>query len=1063
MNIAEIAQRTIPQDTAHKTIFVKDGETEDIIHAIKESIPESVRQTREFAAALKREYGTRTKELLNDLYAYVIQNIRLKIDPAGRQDIRRPANLVHGDGTADCKSYSLFFAGVLTNLGIPFRFKFVSWQDWDKNVKHVYIEAKANGETIYLDANKKRFNSEQKPFYNVRYLTSSNYIGANLPHEKFSDFFEEFYNKSQREQADLFTVFTDAKKSVSSGTANTTIEGAVKTLLRKDLKECYHIALSYRRNKGDVAKHWKEIQRKNETEFCWFFLWTLGAFVSEYCEYIEIEDQYFSPYEILVKRKYNGRSITLFAAALLHRLGCNVWFYIGENAKKPNNYQIYLRAGANREWYFNGYIYDSPQEDFNTINTIEINMTRISYIGETKQTGKGLLNGRSLEDMGTAEINLRAKRNKLRAERDKIASCAGIGDTRQAINTYNAAINYTDDLINAVGYIARNNVNDQTAAAILGPIIEDWENGDYMKHSRHELNERRKTQKHEIGKNFFKKLGSTLKSFCKKTLKGTKNLLAGSVKMLGNVTRLATVAPFAVLTKKGRKNITNIAQSIASNAKQFASGFADVNRALPSAICETALDKRLPAAAWTFVYLCISDDEKNAGKWVMRSDCEGYKKGEFVNIPAKVLEKRKKAAAIKKKFTKYLGVDDSAFDKIISAAILDQTGFTQEKCVDLILSGNGGIISIAKEVAASASLLKMSDTQIQHEQNLVKLIQECETSIEKVANAAAFDPDQFTDSGTRKLIYESQATSIYFNYLRQLYAVMLQLLYTNYEEFKKQIVTGQTNPDTMTDYNAFIYWLNKQWKDVMGIIPYMAKFDANCLNLYEKNYPLYAERYEKHLANLQNYTLDISAENNDADLSNIDTEEVGEAIAALITAIVSAICAIVGTILKCCGKDDAASVCADCSNVGAALASSDDGAVNKITAATTALSNSSNQKVAAAANTAQTLTTAVQQANNKAAEIKEELYDSSTSVTTYLTNAAETLEKADTVKTVNSVKDTLQKVVDTITPTGETENTASQEENATGKQTINKWWLILGGVGVATALLVSKKSKKKKH
>lgn len=1063
MDIAAIAKETIPQATANNKRFVTDGDTEDIIAAIKCSIPVSVEQTKDFAKALKKEYAENTKALLEDLYEYVVNNIRLKIDPIGKQDIRRPSNLVHGEGVADCKSYSLFFAGILTNLGIPFRFKFVSWQEWDKNVKHVYIEANTGGEVVYLDANKKQFNSEQKPYYNARYLQSTSYIGANGPQIKYHDFFEGFYNRNQSQMAEAFTVFTDAKKTISGSTANTTIEGTVKTLLRKDLKECYNIALSYRRDKSKLAEGWKSLQKRNETAFCFYFLLSLGAYVSEYCEYVEIEDQYFSPYEI-INGQYNHRSLTLFAAALLHRLGCNVWFYIGESEHKKNEYQIYLRTGSRREIYFNGLVYNTPIEDFNTINTTEINMTKISYIGDITTSKKGLLDGRSLDKIGTAELNLRAKRNKLRAERNKIANSRGIGNTRDAIKTYNAAISYTDDLINAVAYITKNNTNDQTSAAILSPIIEDWENGEYLKHSRQELNERRKNRKHEIGKNIFKKLGSTLKSFCKKTLNGTKNIWGGATKLLGNITRLATVAPFAVLTKEGRKGITEIAQNIASNAKQFGSGFVDINRALPSAISETALEKRLPACAWTFLYLAISEDENNVKKWVMRSDCEGYTKGTFVNIPSIVLEKRKKAANIKKKFTKYIGVDSGAFDDIIAAAILDQTGYTQEKCIDLILSGNGSCISIAKEVANTGSLLSLGETQQQHEQNLIKLIQGCEDSIEKVAAGASLNPDSFTDASSRKYIYECQTTSIYFNYLRQLYAVMLQLLYVNYDEYKAQIVTGQTNPNTMTDYNAFVYWLNRQWTDVQNIIPDMAKFDANCLNLYTKNYPLYAEKYEKHLSNIQNFTLDISVENNDADLSTIDTNEVGEGVAALITAIVGAICAIVGVILKCCGKEDASSIAADCSNVASALASSEDGAANKIQAVNTALSNSSNEKVSTTAATAQNLTNAVQQATEKASGIKDDLYNTTANVTTYITTAADALEKANGEKTAKSAAESLEKIVETVTtPSGEETSNSKTNEQSAEEIGINKWWLLLGGVGIATALLVKNKKSKKKH
>ena len=172
MDVLTLAKRTIP-DTHTRVIYRGEGMTDDIFARIRADIPESISQTKVFARCLYDACGRDTEILLRELYSFLVDNVRLCIDPIGVQYVKKPAALVHdSDRRADCKSYSIFIASVLANLNIPFRFKFCSWKPYDKNVRHVFIEAHPDDgvRRRVLDVNLKRYNTEKLPNYNNRYI-----------------------------------------------------------------------------------------------------------------------------------------------------------------------------------------------------------------------------------------------------------------------------------------------------------------------------------------------------------------------------------------------------------------------------------------------------------------------------------------------------------------------------------------------------------------------------------------------------------------------------------------------------------------------------------------------------------------------------------------------------------------------------------------------------------------------------------------------------------------------------------------------------------------------------
>jgi transglutaminase-like putative cysteine protease len=139
-----------------KTIVVKkSGSNSDIIQAMIKYMPNAVYQANKRASIFK---GNTDLETCNNIWSFLKHNIKYVEDSVHFQDIRLPDRLVK-DRKGDCKSFSMFTAAILKNLGIPCKFVFTSYTD-NKTPQHVYVMTDSG---IIIDAVWKKFNSE-KPY-----------------------------------------------------------------------------------------------------------------------------------------------------------------------------------------------------------------------------------------------------------------------------------------------------------------------------------------------------------------------------------------------------------------------------------------------------------------------------------------------------------------------------------------------------------------------------------------------------------------------------------------------------------------------------------------------------------------------------------------------------------------------------------------------------------------------------------------------------------------------------------------------------------------------------------
>lgn len=143
-----IAQRALPKARSRQQVMNSAGFTDDIIKAVISVARESASQCREFAPSFER---VTVAETTAAIHAFIRRNIKYIEDRPGVQYIKTPAR-TWSDRFADCKGYSILTSSILSCLGIPHAFRFVTFQKGSKTPKHVYVVAFGEGETIPIDA-----------------------------------------------------------------------------------------------------------------------------------------------------------------------------------------------------------------------------------------------------------------------------------------------------------------------------------------------------------------------------------------------------------------------------------------------------------------------------------------------------------------------------------------------------------------------------------------------------------------------------------------------------------------------------------------------------------------------------------------------------------------------------------------------------------------------------------------------------------------------------------------------------------------------------------------------
>ncbi len=139
------------------TIVKRNATNSELQRAIEAAIPQATKQAAAFADRYK---GKDEIETCKKIFDYLKNNINYKADGADQQ-VRLPSGLMR-TAQGDCKSYSVFTSAVLSNLGIPHKLVYASYDPKDTTPSHIYV---MTDKGCIIDAVYGKFNAEKKATY----------------------------------------------------------------------------------------------------------------------------------------------------------------------------------------------------------------------------------------------------------------------------------------------------------------------------------------------------------------------------------------------------------------------------------------------------------------------------------------------------------------------------------------------------------------------------------------------------------------------------------------------------------------------------------------------------------------------------------------------------------------------------------------------------------------------------------------------------------------------------------------------------------------------------------
>lgn len=135
------------------------GTNSQLVRNILADFPKAVEQTRKLAPKFQ---GKDLESTASNVWNFLKTQIRYKEDSGLFQTMRLPSALIR-TGQGDCKSFSLFAAGIMANLGYPVALRFTGYGG-ATYPGHVYILAGPASNRVIIDAVWHKFNQEKQPW-----------------------------------------------------------------------------------------------------------------------------------------------------------------------------------------------------------------------------------------------------------------------------------------------------------------------------------------------------------------------------------------------------------------------------------------------------------------------------------------------------------------------------------------------------------------------------------------------------------------------------------------------------------------------------------------------------------------------------------------------------------------------------------------------------------------------------------------------------------------------------------------------------------------------------------
>jgi hypothetical protein len=154
----------LPVFNNNKDKIVDDQSTGDIINAI---VKAHKRHIADYALISSYFRGSNKIETCKNIFKFLKENIKYVIDSGEKQLIKSPAAIL-ATGYCDCKCYALFAGGILSNLKIPFVYRFASYKLYDRLPGHVFVVVNPDSENeIYIDPVLRTFNQKKHYYYKI--------------------------------------------------------------------------------------------------------------------------------------------------------------------------------------------------------------------------------------------------------------------------------------------------------------------------------------------------------------------------------------------------------------------------------------------------------------------------------------------------------------------------------------------------------------------------------------------------------------------------------------------------------------------------------------------------------------------------------------------------------------------------------------------------------------------------------------------------------------------------------------------------------------------------------
>ena len=156
----------LPQATGSSLLVSRSQSIEDILSLVKKGVKDSYFQAKRISSFFERE------NKIDSCYAiwkFLKTNVEYQRESKELQTVKTLSRLLLMDRKGDCKHFSTAVATLLTSLNIPFFFRLVSFNHFDKSPTHIYIVANINGKKIPIDCCLKKFNTEPPYKYKTDY------------------------------------------------------------------------------------------------------------------------------------------------------------------------------------------------------------------------------------------------------------------------------------------------------------------------------------------------------------------------------------------------------------------------------------------------------------------------------------------------------------------------------------------------------------------------------------------------------------------------------------------------------------------------------------------------------------------------------------------------------------------------------------------------------------------------------------------------------------------------------------------------------------------------------